>query len=34
MKIKKDGKVIKLSETDLKRIVKKVLIEDSEKTKK
>jgi len=34
MKIKKDGKVIKLTETDLKRIVKKVLIEDSEKTKK
>jgi len=37
MKIKKNGKVIKLTETDLKRIVKRVLIEDtvkSEKTKK
>ena len=29
MKIKKNGKVIRLTESDLKRIVKRVLTEDS-----
>ena len=31
MKIKKNGKVIKLTESDLQRIVKRVLNEDNEK---